>query len=158
MATLGRHSLGILGAALAVLLFCGATAAAPAADAAAGRSLASDVIARTNAARQAAGCAPVKADERLRSVAQAHASDMARYRYLEHEDRGGRTADERITATGYRNVTGENLANGYDSPAEVMNVWMHSPGHRDNIEDCTFTHIGVGYASNGSYWVQDFGG
>ena len=158
MATLGRRSLGFFGAALTVLLFCGATAAAPAADAAAGRSLAADVISRTNAVRQEAGCAPVQVDERLRSVAQTHAADMARHRYLEHEDRSGTTSDERITGAGYRNVTGENLANGYDSAAEVMNVWMNSPGHRDNIEDCSFTHIGVGYAPNGSYWVQDFGG
>ena len=158
MATLGRHSLGFLGAALAVLLFCGATAAAPAADAAATRSLAADVISRTNAVRQQAGCAPVKLDERLRSIAQTHASDMSRHRYLEHEDRTGRTSDDRITSAGYSNVTGENLANGYGSAAEVMNVWMNSPGHRENIEDCTFTNIGVGYSPNGSYWVQDFGG
>jgi uncharacterized protein YkwD len=160
MVMLGRHPGSILGIALVPLLLCGATtAAAPAAYAASsGRSLAADVIARTNAIRQEAGCSPVKADERLRSVAQEHASDMARHRYLEHEARDGTSADERITSAGHRNVTGENIAHGYDSAAEVMDVWMRSAGHRENIEDCAFTHIGVGYAPNGSYWVQDFGG
>jgi uncharacterized protein YkwD len=167
MATLGRHPLSILGTAvlgpavlgtaLVVLLFCGA--AAPAADAAvSGKSLAADLIARTNAVRKEAGCSPVKADERLRSVAQAHASDMARHRYLEHEDREGTSADERIGSAGFGNVSGENLAHGYASAADVMDVWMNSAGHRRNIEDCAFTHIGVGYAPSGSYWVQDFGG
>jgi uncharacterized protein YkwD len=157
MASLGRRP--VLGIALVPLLFCGATAAAvPAAHAAAGRSLAADVIARTNAIRHEAGCDPVQVDERLRSIAQEHASDMARHRYLEHEARDGTTADERISSAGYRNVTGENLANGYASPAEEMNEWMRSSGHRENIEDCAFTHVGIGYAPDGHYWVQDFGG
>lgn len=158
MASPGRRP--VLGIALVPLLFCGATAAAaPAAYAASSaRNVASDVIARTNAIRQEAGCAPVKVDERLRSIAQEHASDMARHRYLEHEDRDGTTSDERIGSAGYGNVTGENLANGYASPADVMAVWMRSAGHRENIEDCAFTHIGIGYAPDGHYWVQDFGG
>jgi uncharacterized protein YkwD len=160
----GPHSGTIFGISLVVLLlFGGAAAAAPAAYAAASvsasaRSLAADVIARTNAIREEAGCSPVKADERLRSVAQEHASDMARHRYLEHEDRAGTTSGERIGSAGYGNVTGENLAYGYPSAAEVMDVWMGSTGHRRNIEDCAFTHVGVGYSANGPYWVQDFGG
>jgi uncharacterized protein YkwD len=156
----GPHSSIVLGVPFVVLLLFGAVAAAaPAASAAsAAKSLAADVIARTNAIRKEAGCSPVKADERLRSIAQEHASDMARHRYLEHEDREGTSSDERIGSAGYGNVTGENLANGYPGPAEVMDVWMHSAGHRANIEDCAFTHIGVGYAANGHYWVQDFGG
>jgi uncharacterized protein YkwD len=158
MASLGRRP--VLGIALVPLLFCGATAAAvPAAYATdAARSLAADVIARTNAIRHDAGCDPVQVDERLRSIAQEHASDTARHGYLEHEDRDGSSADERITSAGYDNATGENLANGYATAAEVMDVWMRSAGHRENIEDCAFTHVGVGYAPNGHYWVQDFGG
>jgi uncharacterized protein YkwD len=100
----------------------------------------------------------VKVDERLRSIAQEHATDMARHGYLEHEDRDGTSSDERIGSAGYDTVTGENLAHGYASAAEVMNVWMRSAGHRENLEDCAFTHIGVGYSPNGHYWVQDFGG
>jgi uncharacterized protein YkwD len=156
----GRHSGTILGISLVVLLLSGgAAAAAPAAYAAgSARSLAADVIARTNAIREEAGCSPVKADDRLRSVAQEHASDMASHRYLEHEDRAGTTSGQRIGSAGYSDVTGENLAYGYPSAAQVMDVWMGSTGHRENIEDCAFTHIGVGYAQNGHYWVQDFGG
>lgn len=159
MAELGRHPGSFLRIAL-VVLFCGATAAAaPAAQAAvSGKKPVADLIARTNAIRAEAGCSPVKADERLRSVAQKHASDMARHGYLEHEDRNGTTSDERISSAGYRNVTGENVAHGYPTAAEVIKVWMGSAGHRANIEDCAFTHIGVGFVPDGHYWVQDFGG
>lgn len=156
----GPRSGTLLGISLVVLLLLGGgAAAAPAAYAAASaKSLAADVIARTNAVREEAGCSPVKADEQLRSVAQKHASDMARHRYLEHEDRAGTTSGERIGSAGYDSVTGENLAYGYPTAAGVMGVWMRSSGHRENIEDCAFTHVGVGYAADGDYWVQDFGG
>ncbi|GAA0920493.1 CAP domain-containing protein [Pseudonocardia zijingensis] len=145
--------------ALAALLFGGATAAAPAADASASAgSRATDVIARTNAIRAEAGCDPVRADQQLGAVAQKHATEMARHRYLEHENRSGTTSGERIRSAGYDEATGENLAHGYPTAAEVMDVWMASAGHRRNIEDCEFTHVGIGYAPDGHYWVQDFGG
>lgn len=38
-----------------------------------------------------------------------------------------------------------------------MNGWMASTGHRRNILNCSFRSIGIGFASNGYYWVQDFG-
>jgi uncharacterized protein YkwD len=51
---------------------------------------------------------------------------------------------------------GENIAKGQPSPEAVVNAWMNSSGHRANILNSTFTHIGVGYASGGSYWTQMF--
>jgi uncharacterized protein YkwD len=159
MARFERRS-SFLGAAVIAVLFCGtATAAAPAAHAAlSGKQLAAEVIAETNTIREAAGCSPVEADEQLRSVAQEHASDIARRGDLEHVDQDGTTSGERISTAGYDDSYGENLASGYTTAAEVMDAWMSSAGHRENIEECAFTAIGVGYAPNGHYWVQDFGG
>ncbi|MGB2993184.1 MAG: CAP domain-containing protein, partial [Paenisporosarcina sp.] len=34
--------------------------------------------------------------------------------------------------------------------------WMESPGHRANIMNGSFTHIGIGYDANGNYWTQQF--
>lgn len=56
-------------------------------------------------------------------------------------------------------LSGENIASGQKSSADVMNAWMHSPGHRANILTEDYTHIGVGVCRNskGSYeWVQMF--
>lgn len=56
---------------------------------------------------------------------------------------------------------GENIAAGYQSPAHVMDGWMHSPGHRANILTSSFNHCGVGFGYGGSYgtdWVQLFVG
>ncbi|MGN0977744.1 MAG: CAP domain-containing protein, partial [Faecousia sp.] len=51
---------------------------------------------------------------------------------------------------------GENIAKGYATPQAVVNGWMNSSGHRANILNANFTHIGVGYVSGGNYWTQMF--
>ena len=58
----------------------------------------------------------------------------------------------------YRSA-GENIAKGQRTPEAVMNGWMNSQGHRENILSESYTEIGVGYGtdSNGmTYWVQMF--
>lgn len=49
---------------------------------------------------------------------------------------------------------GENIAKGQKNAADVMDGWMNSAGHRDNILNPRYTHIGVGYDSLTKAWVQ----
>ena len=51
---------------------------------------------------------------------------------------------------------GENIAQGQRTPEEVVQAWMNSAGHRANILNNGFTHIGVGYVESGNYWTQQF--
>jgi hypothetical protein len=51
----------------------------------------------------------------------------------------------------YRHVC-ENIACGQQTPEEVVNSWMQSPGHRKNILTPTITHIGVGFELRGYCW------
>ena len=51
---------------------------------------------------------------------------------------------------------GENIARGYATPQAVVNGWMNSSGHRANILNANYTHIGVGYVAQGNYWTQMF--
>lgn len=56
---------------------------------------------------------------------------------------------------------GENIAAGQETPEEVVNAWMNSPGHRANILNVRATKLGVGYVyvpgdMYGHYWVQMF--
>jgi len=58
---------------------------------------------------------------------------------------------------------GENIAAGNATAAATVEQWMNSPGHRANILNAKFTHIGVGYqhsagSTYGHYWVQMFTG
>ncbi|WP_242664935.1 CAP domain-containing protein, partial [Geobacillus zalihae] len=53
-------------------------------------------------------------------------------------------------------AAGENIAKGQRTPQEVVNAWMNSEGHRANILNKNFTHIGVGFEENGYIWTQQF--
>jgi uncharacterized protein YkwD len=43
---------------------------------------------------------------------------------------------------------------GQPTPAEAVRGWLGSPGHRENIENCTYTRSGVGYRDG--RWTQVF--
>ena len=54
----------------------------------------------------------------------------------------------------------ENIATGFPDPAGVVTGWMNSDGHRANILNCAYVHMGIGYAVGGTgtvYWTQVFG-
>lgn len=57
-------------------------------------------------------------------------------------------------------VSGENIAYGYATAKKVMDGWMNSTGHRENILRSNYTGIGVGVYKQGNtlYWVQIFVG
>jgi uncharacterized protein YkwD len=120
---------------------------------------AAQVLALTNAQRSKAGCRPLAVDSRLTRVAQQHSTDMARRSYFSHTDPSGHTWEQRQVSAGWsaNRTGGENIARGPSDARTVMNGWMSSPPHRQNILDCQFTTIGVGYSPRGDYWAQDFG-
>ncbi|AYN42807.1 sigma-70 family RNA polymerase sigma factor [Streptomyces dangxiongensis] len=118
------------------------------------------VVALVNKERAAAGCGPVTEDAQLDKAAQGHSDDMAARGFFDHTNPDGAGPGERITAAGYRWSTyGENIAQGQQTPQAVMDSWMHSPGHRANILNCSFKNLGVGVhnGSGGPWWTQDFG-
>ncbi|MET8450856.1 sigma-70 family RNA polymerase sigma factor [Streptomyces sp. NPDC005209] len=118
------------------------------------------VVALVNKERANAGCGPLTEDPQLDKAAQGLSDDMAARNFFDHTDPDGRDPGQRITAAGYRWSTyGENIAQGQQTPASVMDSWMHSPGHRANILNCSFKNIGVGVhkGSGGPWWTQDFG-
>jgi uncharacterized protein YkwD len=103
---------------------------------------------------------PVKLSEALAGVAFGHADDMARHNYFEHEDRIGRSPADRVRAVGYQEkLVGENIAYGPKSADEVVQGWLDSPGHCENIMDPRFAEMGIAYAAGhasrrGLFWVQ----
>ncbi|MFI0960270.1 CAP domain-containing protein [Streptomyces sp. NPDC021080] len=121
-----------------------------------------EVIALTNTERASAGLAPLTADATLTAAAQAHSADMVARDFYAHTSPEGTQPWDRAAAAGCtRRSIGENIACGQRSPAEVVQGWMDSPGHRANILKRDFTHIGIGLAGGsraGTYWTQLFGG
>ena len=114
------------------------------------------VLVYTNAARRAHGLAPLRAQ----SCVDGFASSWARY--LAGNDAFRHQSLWPIINRCHRRGAGENIAwgSGYLSPAKVVDMWMHSPGHRANILNGRFHYLGVDAFRSGAtgrtYVVQDF--
>ena len=96
----------------------------------------------------------------LAGVAFGHAADMAAHDYFEHQDLAGQSPADRVRAVGYREkLVGENIAYGPQSVEEVVQGWLDSPDHCENIMDPRFAEMGIAYATGrasrrGLFWVQ----
>jgi uncharacterized protein YkwD len=103
---------------------------------------------------------PLALSGSLGNVAFGHAIDMAEHDYFEHRDLNGQSPADRVRAVGYREkLVGENIAYGPKSVEEVVQGWLDSPGHCENIMDPRFLEMGIAYVAgrsgrHGLYWVQ----
>lgn len=98
-----------------------------------------------NGYRKGAGCRELRWHQPTAGVAQRHSDDMVQRQFFGHVDPDGRSLAHRLAEGGvsYR-IAGENLAAGQPTAAEVLQDWMASSAHRRNIENCAFTHHGLG--------------
>ena len=109
----------------------------------------------TNIERTKQGVAPLRWDDRLGSAARAHSEDMSKNNFMNHTGSDGSDPGQRIKRAGFEYSTwGENVAFGQQTPEEVVAAWMGSPGHRSNILNSSYTHLGVGFLNN--RWTQKF--
>lgn len=118
-----------------------------------------EVIRLVNEHRKKNGLSPLTYDWQLARVARYKSQDMKDNRYFSHTSPVYGSPFQMMKSFGisYRSA-GENIARGQKTPAAVVDAWMNSPGHRKNILNPSYTHIGVGYVADGSYWTQMFVG
>jgi uncharacterized YkwD family protein/spore coat assembly protein SafA len=110
-----------------------------------------------NNERSKAGLKPLQMDWELQRTARIKACDMAENRYFSHQSPSYGSPFDMMKQFGITYKTaGENIAQGQRTPQEVMQSWMNSQGHRENILKREYTHIGVGYCEQGNHWVQMF--
>jgi len=113
-------------------------------------------------------------NDELYASALEHSTDLAQSNTFSHYGSGTAsdiTGDgtpsifyERIIANGYSNyyTVGENIAGGQTTLKEVMDAWLASPGHCENIMNDKYTEVGVALvieseSTYGTYWTQNFG-
>lgn len=109
----------------------------------------------TNTEREMSGRPPLELELIHSSVAQGHAEDMVNNGYFDHRDPDGNGFRERLLDSGVDfNFGGENIAYGVPLALEVVDLWMGSGPHRQNILNNNHTKIGIGYYQ--TYWVQVF--
>lgn len=131
------------------------------------------VICLTNKQRQKHHLKPVHNDSRLHEGAARHTREMLRRDCFDHECRNEKDLVGRLSAVGYIRsgtswLVGENIAWGereVGTPEAIVDAWMRSPAHRENILRGSFREIGVavGWGRPGSSRddaatvTQDFG-
>ncbi|WP_174732377.1 CAP domain-containing protein [Mesobacillus harenae] len=115
------------------------------------------VVELTNQERSKQGLSALKLDTELSKVAKAKSLDMKNKNYFSHTSPTYGSPFDMMKQFGisYR-TAGENIAMGQRSPEEVVTAWMNSEGHRKNIMNGAYTHIGVGHVADGNYWTQMF--
>lgn len=115
------------------------------------------VVELTNAERTKQGLPALQIDTELSKVARIKSEDMQKNNYFDHNSPTYGSPFDMMKKFGisYKSA-GENIAQGQRTPEEVVQAWMNSAGHRANILNNGFTHIGVGYVESGNYWTQQF--
>lgn len=93
----------------------------------------------------------------LGAVARAHSLDMQRSGVLTHDSSDGRTAVARIQEVyGTDKAFAENVARGFlTARSAVLEGWMCSAGHRENLLDPRWDEVGLGVAD--TWYTQDLG-
>ncbi|BBA52414.1 CAP domain-containing protein [Fusobacterium varium] len=103
---------------------------------------------------------PLIMNEKLNKIAVKKAADMAKEETLSHDSKNFGITFNLVKKENIKyKSAAENIAKWHDTPEFVMERWMQSKGHRDNILNKNYNEIGIGKAvdKNGkNYWVQIF--
>lgn len=126
-----------------------------------------EVFRLVNLERTKRGLEPLGFSQELHDSAQAHADHMAFNDCYAHSCPGEPGLIGRIKQAGYKgHPGGENIHTGQIDPRWVVEGWMRSKGHRENILTKSYREAGVGHGYNPQddgkhpyyhYWVLNFG-
>lgn len=106
-----------------------------------------ELVRLTNESRQNIGLPPLKEDARLNQAALEKAKNMFEENYWAHFSPSGKDPWGFILGAGYRfSFAGENLARNFYSSSDVVDAWMASPTHRENIVNSRYQNIGMAVA------------
>lgn len=110
-----------------------------------------EVIRLTNQERVKRGLEPLRIDPQLSRAAEAKARDMMAAQYYDHAQ-----WQRFIRTSGYNYCSaGENLALNFTDASELVNAWLGSPAHRDNLLKSRYREIGVAVVRGRYKTVED---
>ena len=134
--------------------------------------ISASVLCLMNAERTKRGQRPLEANGQLARAAQRMSEAMVSEHFMSHEMPDGKGLEDRVQPTGYipnhdRWLLGENLAWGrgpQSTPASIVDGWMHSERHRENLLEADFDEVGLGITlgsplndEGGATLVADYG-
>lgn len=104
-----------------------------------------------------AGCGALENYGPLINVAKNHSQDMHDRNFFSHDNPDGLSPFDRMKNAGISySSAAENIAQGYSTADAVLTGWLNSSGHKTNIENCNYTHHGIGHVTDGNYWTHVF--
>ena len=118
-----------------------------------------EVLKLVNEERAKYGVAPLAWNKAVEEVAHLRAKELVVL--FSHTRPDGRSCFSAAGECGvYYRAAAENIAFGYRTPEEVVEGWMNSEGHRENILSADYKKIGIGCVKNNGflYWTQFFVG
>ncbi len=106
------------------------------------------VLSEANRVRQLNGLPALSVDSSLNRAATAKAKDMLQAGYFAHFY-NQKTPWQFIDATGYTSwhYAGENLAKNYTDPVTLVEAWLESPTHRENLLSDKYDRTGIATVS-----------
>jgi hypothetical protein len=111
-----------------------------------------------NASREQAGVPPFRLDPKLTEAARRHTVLLQQHREISHQYANEPPLTDRLRAAGaFFNEAAENA--GLNSDLDNVNeMFLSSPGHRANMLNPDYTHVGIGVVhSGGTFWItEDF--
>jgi len=109
------------------------------------------ILAAMNEHRARHELAPLSTEVRLTSAAKDRMRDMEDLGYWAHESPEGRSPFFWVRYRAYRfTMVGENLARGYETASLLVDSWMDSPGHRNNILGVEYRDVGIAIIDGGT--------
>lgn len=162
----------LLAAAAAALLAPAALGVGPTLQVCGPQVSVEELLRQINAARAAGHrcggramgpASPLQWDAALYTAAQGHSLDMAKRNYFEHRSPEGVDVGARASAVRYPwKSVGENIAAGARSTPDVVQNWLESPGHCENIMNPAFNDVAVACVAQpgtqwGTYWTMVLG-
>ncbi len=118
-----------------------------------------DAFNQVNQQRIQNGESLLQMDNSVRNVARAHSQDMVDRDFFAHDNPDGESPFDRLAAAEITySIAGENIAftNHSDPVPRIVQGWMDSQGHRENILRDSFTHTGMGVAINSGVDPEEF--
>jgi uncharacterized protein YkwD len=122
------------------------------------------ILRLTNEARRKDHLPPLDKDEALTATARAHSDDMLQRHFFSHENPDGQTPKDRLAPATVATASkaGENIWSGsghdpFDTKLMarmIVDSWLTSPGHRANILNPDYTHLGVGVSTQGGREIR----
>ncbi len=130
-------------------------------------SIQSDMLGRVNRIRSTGAlcgrvhyppAGPLRWSSKLQEAAAVHSQDMAMHNFFNHKSpTTGTTLSERLRGVGYRyKSAGENIGAGPSTVAQVIEMWIASPGHCVTLMTANFVDLGASCKNNSNSYYKTY--